>query len=108
MVRPTGAGPNFFDALGTRGRTYADLLATRTTGGVARPYRRGRGVGGSSAVNAMVALRGDPVLYASWGWDDVDAAWARVAVPCEIADETELGPLDRALLASSPDARRVP
>ena len=47
-------------------------------------------------------------IYASWGWDDVDAAWARVAVPCEIADETELGPVDRALLASSPDARRVP
>ena len=103
-----GAEPNFFDALGTRGRTYADLLAWRTPDGVARPYQRGRGLGGSSAVNAMVALRGDPALYASWGWDDVDAAWARVAVPCELADESELGPVDRALLASSPEARRVP
>jgi choline dehydrogenase-like flavoprotein len=94
-------GANFFDALGARGRTYVDLLASRSAGDVPRPYLRGRGLGGSSAVNAMVALRGDPAIYASWGWDDVDAAWRRVAVPCETADETELGPVDRALLASS-------
>lgn len=100
-------GPSFFDALGARGRTYADLLASRTAGDVPRPYHRGRGVGGSSAVNAMVALRGDPALYRSWGWDDVEEAWARVAVPCQLAGEDELGPVDRALMASSP-ARRVP
>ncbi len=100
-------GPNFFDALGARGRTYVDLLASRTVGDVPRPYQRGRGMGGSSAVNAMVALRGDPAMYASWGWDDVAAAWERVAVPCEIAADGELGPVDRALLASSA-AIRVP
>jgi choline dehydrogenase-like flavoprotein len=103
----SSAGPNFFDALGARGRTYVDLLASRTDGDVPRPYQRGRGLGGSSSVNAMVALRGDPALYRSWGWDDVDEAWQRVAVPCEPAADDELGPVDRALIASS-DARRVP
>src|SRR4051812_27893360 len=48
------SGPNFFDALGTRGRTYGDLVASRTDGDLPRPYQRGRGVGGSSSVNAMV------------------------------------------------------
>jgi choline dehydrogenase-like flavoprotein len=97
-------GPDFLAALDVPGRTHASLMASRSTGGVASPYRRGRGIGGSSTVNAMVALRGDPALYRSWGWQDTDAAWEAVGLPEERADPDELGAVDRALLAAAPDA----
>jgi choline dehydrogenase-like flavoprotein len=103
-----GTGSNFFDALALPGRTFATLMASRTAGSSPRHYQRGRGLGGSSAVNAMIALEGDPALYHSWGWLDTEAAWSRVAVPRELASEVELGAIDRALLASSAGASRVP
>ncbi len=100
-------GPSFFDAMDEPGRIYTALTARHTAGGIERPYRRGRGIGGSSAVNAMVALAGDPDLYRSWGWSDVDDAWARVAAPREQVAVDELGAVDRALLAAAPDAERA-
>jgi 5-(hydroxymethyl)furfural/furfural oxidase len=103
---PVG-GPDFLAALDVADRTYPSLVATRATGGPSSPYRRGRGMGGSSAVNAMVALRGDPELYRSWGWSDVDSAWAALELPEEEVPESELGVVDRALLAAAPDAERA-
>ncbi len=100
-------GPDFLAALETPGRIHASLTATRQTGGAPILYPRGRGVGGSSVVNAMVALRGDPELYRSWGWHDTNAAWAALTLPEEEAGETELGAVDRALLAAAPDAERA-
>jgi choline dehydrogenase-like flavoprotein len=100
-------GSDFLAALTVTDRTFADLAATRTTAGVATPYARGRGVGGSSLVNAMVALRGERARYRSWGWEDVDAAWSRVALSVELPDADELGSVDRALLAAAPDAHAV-
>jgi choline dehydrogenase-like flavoprotein len=97
-------GPDFLAALEVPGRTYESLTATRFTGGVPGRYQRGRGVGGSSAVNAMLALRGDPELYRSWGWHDTEAAWALMNLPEEVPDSNELGVIDRALLAAAPDA----
>jgi choline dehydrogenase-like flavoprotein len=100
-------GPNFFAALKEPGRTYSDLAATRTSAGERAPYPRGRGVGGSSTVNAMIALRGDAEQYHKWGWSDVDAAWSALMLPEETARDDELGVADNALLASAPDARRA-
>jgi choline dehydrogenase-like flavoprotein len=77
---PTGiAGPSFWRACAEPGRVFADLVATHRDGQQPAPYLRGRGVGGSSAVNAMVAIRGlaeDYDRWASelgcsgWGWSD--------------------------------------
>jgi len=106
-VPPSIAGGDFLLAMEEPGRTFADLVATRVAGGSAAPYRRGRGLGGSSSVNAMVALHGDPALYRSWGWDDVDAAWEAVQIPEEEVLEEELGPVDRALRGADPDTERV-
>jgi choline dehydrogenase-like flavoprotein len=100
-------GPDFLAALEVPERTFGSLMATRATGGPSRVYARGRGVGGSSTVNAMLALRGDPELYRSWGWNDTAAAWAALEVPEEQADEAELGAVDHALLAAAPDAERA-
>jgi len=66
------------------------------------PIVRGRGLGGSGAVNGMLAALGDRDQYRAWGWDDVDEALARVRVP--MAPATDLGPVDRALLAADRDA----
>lgn len=104
-VPPAIDGLNFLAALDEPGRTHDGMLATRTSGGVALPYQRGRGVGGSSAVNAMVAKKIDPALCAKWGWAGADVASKRVQIPSELAAPHELGPVDRALLAACSDAR---
>ncbi len=100
-------GADFLAALDVPGRTFRDLRATRTSGSDPTLYRRGRGIGGSSAVNAMVALRGDPGLYAGWGWDDTEAAWAAMQLTVEEVSESDLGSVDRALLLAAPDAERA-
>lgn len=103
-------GDDSFAPLGLAGRTYGDLIARRTARGPETQYLRGRGVGGSSAVNVMVALRGDPLLYDSWGWDraETDAAWQRCAIPEEQPAPDELGRIDRLLLAAEEDATTCP
>lgn len=101
-------GPDAMAAANAPGRTVVDLVARRVPGGSPRPYQRGRGVGGSSVVNAMVALRGDPEQYERWGWTDVEAAWQRVQLPAEPAAPEEIGPLSRALLEADRRARVLP
>jgi choline dehydrogenase/5-(hydroxymethyl)furfural/furfural oxidase len=107
------SGPSFFDACAEPGRTWPELVARRTAHQEPRPYTRGRGVGGSSAVNAMIALPGLPEDYdrwerdlgcAGWGWDTMGAALARLAVPRRRAPASEWGPVDRALVAAAGDA----
>lgn len=88
-------GDSFFDALAAPGRVYGDLAAARVVGGPARPYLRGRGLGGSGSVNAMVALEGGPFR-------------APHRLHAEPVAAAELGPVDRALMAASVDAAPVP
>jgi choline dehydrogenase-like flavoprotein len=87
-------GASFFDALAVPERIFPG------------PFLRGRGVGGSSAVNGMIAVPGDAEQYASWGWTDVASARDAVRVPMVPATDDELGPIDRALLAAAGDAER--
>jgi len=84
------AGPSFLQAMQEPGRMWPDLMATRTAEQGVRPYARGRGVGGSSAVNAMVAIPGEPGDYdeweavygcAGWTWASVAPWFQRVALP---------------------------
>lgn len=85
-------GTDVFAALAEPGWTYPE------------PFTRGRGVGGSSAVNGMLATAGSLDQYRSWGWDDAGSALGAVRVPLEEAGVGERGPLDVALLAAAPDA----
>jgi choline dehydrogenase-like flavoprotein len=87
-------GADFFAALADADRVET-VMASRVAGGASHPYRRGRGLGGSSAVNAMIALPGGPFE-------------SDHLVPVEPAADHELGAVDRALLAAAPDAERVP
>lgn len=101
------SGPSFFDALAEPGRTWPDLTARRVAGQPARFYARGRGVGGSSAVNAMVGLWGEVDDYdgwerdhgcRGWAWRDVERYFRRVEVPLTRVDPEHEGTVGRALV----------
>lgn len=105
------SGPSFQDALAVPGRIWPDLVASRADGQEPRVYLRGRGVGGSSAVNAMVALPGLPADYdewaeaygcAGWAWRDVVPWFERLPIPCRPAAPGERGAVSEALLAADP------
>src|SRR3954465_12737962 len=69
-------GGDFWHACATPGRVFGDLLAVHTPAQDPAIYLRGRGVGGSSAVNAMVALRGIPEDYDRWARDLGCVGWS--------------------------------
>jgi choline dehydrogenase/5-(hydroxymethyl)furfural/furfural oxidase len=106
---PAVAGPDFLAALDEPGRVWDGLLARRSAGQAPRLYARGRGVGGSSAVNGMLAIEGLPDDYdrwaelgaTGWGWSHMETLLARVALPRRRVRETELNAVDRALRAAA-------
>ena len=88
-------GKSFFAALEEPGRRWPDLAAQRVVGQERREYARGRGVGGSSAVNAMIGLWGEVEDYDSWerdfgcvgwSWRDVEPYFRRIEIPLTQAD----------------------
>jgi 5-(hydroxymethyl)furfural/furfural oxidase len=120
--------PNFFGALEDPSRIWPNLLATRAAGQDERLYLRGRGVGGSSAVNAMGAIRGTVDDYErwalelgcpGWGWPEMLAGFLSVEddldyggdgqhgqggpIPLSRVPFKELPPLDQALRAAMAD-----
>lgn len=115
---PAGiSGANFFSALEEPGHRWPGLLASRTPGQERVQYQRGRGVGGSSAVNAMVAIPGIPDDYDRWaglgatGWDWASLApwFARTSLVLNRAASSEVGPVSRAVLEALPQqASAVP
>lgn len=107
------SGPSFALAKELPDRHWPHLLATRAPGQEARLYTRGRGVGGSSAINALVALPGHPDDYdeweqvhgcAGWAWRDVAPWFARTSLVVHRAARTEWGPVNRALADVVPEA----
>src|SRR5256885_1397681 len=70
------AGLNFFGALELPERVWPGLMAVRADGQPPYLYVRGRGVGGSSAVNGLVALRGIPEDYDHWARDLGCPGWS--------------------------------
>lgn len=102
------SGPSFVAAMTEPGFTWDPLPAVRVTGQDPRRYVRGRGLGGSSAVNAMVALTGHPDDYdewerdlgcAGWGWSSFGPWFDRVRAthPFTEAHPSEVGALGRAM-----------
>src|SRR3954454_15639136 len=106
-------GASFQAAVALPGRTWPTPVARRTAGQEPRVYLRGRGVGGSAAINAMVALTGERDDYdswatefgcAGWAWRDVAPWFERSLLPRRAAPESERGAASRALLAADPVA----
>lgn len=103
-------GANFFDALEEPGRRWPSLMARRTPVQAPVLYQRGRGVGGSSAVNAMVAVPGIPDDYdrwealgaAGWNWSTLAPWFGRTALVLNRAAAHEQGAVSRAVLEALP------
>jgi choline dehydrogenase-like flavoprotein len=106
-------GRSLMAALSEPGRIWPALTAVCVEGQAHIPYWRGRGVGGSSAVNAQVAIRGLPGDYDRWaaqgctGWGShgVRTAFERVStrIPAKRRPEAEWSAFDRGLLAGCID-----
>jgi choline dehydrogenase-like flavoprotein len=106
---PDGArSANFWDALDVPDRMWPLVRATRRDGDAPTPYLRGRGLGGSSSINAMVAMGGLAADYDHWandlgctGWDANAMAGALARAKAALAprpiDDADLGPLDAAM-----------
>jgi choline dehydrogenase/5-(hydroxymethyl)furfural/furfural oxidase len=109
---PTIAGRSFLAAMTAPGHFWPDLEAVRTAGQAPRRYVRGRGVGGSSSINAMVALAGEPDDYDGWArrgadgwaWRDVAPWFDRTALTLRTAESNELGAVGAAVVAADPSA----
>jgi 5-(hydroxymethyl)furfural/furfural oxidase len=110
---PAISGPSFLAAMAEPGRLWPELMATRTSAQGPRLYARGRGAGGSSAVNAMVGLPGEPGDYdewerdfgcTGWGWAAVGPWFERLPIPLRAATPGETGPVARALLRAEQTA----
>ena len=108
-------GPDMWAALAEPDRIWTALDATYV-GGRRAPYLRGRGAGGSSAVNAMIGMRGLAEDYDAWAKETGSADWGATALdllfgtledderrpgtgplPLRRVDENRWSPLERAL-----------
>ncbi len=92
-VPPAVSSPDWFEALGAPAWLWPDLLVTRAAGQDEVPYLRGRGLGGCSAVNAMIALSGPSEDLSRFA---TNRAQHQVLAD-SVTEQAELGPLARAL-----------
>lgn len=106
------------DATGALARTdrFDDSIEAVTATGRRLAYRSGRGLGGGSAINAMVVTAGDRADYDAWaahrgcpGWDGaaMEPWLARAAATVGIT-EVEPGPVAAALAAAAAAAGHRP
>ena len=86
------------------------------------PYPRGKALGGTSAINAMIAMRGDPMDFdhwhslgnAGWGWSDVLPYFKRledhvlgasarhgVGGPLAVSSQTFTNPITQAFIQAA-------
>lgn len=106
---PELAGPNFLAACTGR-YCWSGLDGRRTPQQPARPYLRGRVVGGCSAVNAMVGMWGLPEDYAGWPaalrWPETAAVRAEIErrLPLWRPDRAAFSPIEAALATAALDA----
>lgn len=101
--------PNFLRALQVEERTFSDLHVQRTDLQGLVWYPRGRGVGGSTAVNAMVAMVGMAQDYErwkhlhgcdGWGWSDVEPVFRALPFVTTTVDQSDWGVIDTALVGA--------
>lgn len=117
---------NFWGAMEEMDWQWPGLLAANVEGRDRQHYARGRGVGGSSTINGMLAIRGVPEDYdrwahelgcTGWSWDDMLGAFLAVeddvqyggdgahgtggGMPLNRTPMTEMSPYQRAAWAAA-------
>jgi choline dehydrogenase-like flavoprotein len=106
---PSYRGLDPFRALSVPDGSWADVAAVHVDGRPAQPYVQGRGVGGSTAVNGMLAEWPLAIELDAWGvpgWSAAALAPAMAAVASRLALRAAptLGPLNAAMLRAAEDA----
>lgn len=106
-LRDVVAGNSFFDALSQPSLHWPQLMARRTEEQGERLYGRGRGIGGSSLVNAMVGLWGEVDDYDAWdrdygcqgwSWREVEPYFRKISVPLSRAWTGSTDQIGRAMV----------
>ncbi|RLV57104.1 GMC family oxidoreductase [Aeromicrobium phragmitis] len=104
------ASLNWLEALKATGAFASRLMATRLGTDAPREYQRGRGVGGSGLVNAMLALPGLPSDYdgwatdyglGEWSWSEVEPWFARLKKDVTASGPEQYTPIDQATVAAA-------
>ncbi|MGY2704837.1 GMC family oxidoreductase [Nocardioides sp. HB32] len=104
------ASANWIDAMGATAAFDPDLLATRLATDAPRQYHRGRGLGGSGSVNAMLALPGLPRDYDrwaevygldDWSWSAVEGTFRALKRDLVATPPAGYTPTDRALVSAA-------
>jgi choline dehydrogenase/5-(hydroxymethyl)furfural/furfural oxidase len=103
------AGPFALSALGALDRQWTGLVAHRAAGEPTSRYLRGRGIGGTSTINGMVAEVGRPYDYdgwaargaTGWAWADVAPVFASLPVPTVTVPAADWAPLSRAVAVAA-------
>ncbi|MEO7398307.1 MAG: GMC family oxidoreductase, partial [Ilumatobacteraceae bacterium] len=108
---------SFFEPLAEPGRTYPNFRVQWTTGAQPRPYRLGRGLGGGSAVSAMIATPGSPGDYdrwerelgcQGWGWNEMRRTLNGHDLAISQPSRQEWGSVDRALVDAAKELGHEP
>ena len=106
-------GTNPFAAMRSGEFVHQGVQARMSAMAPRKPYLRGRGAGGSSAVNLMIALRGLPEDFDSWerdhgcsgwNWANVSAAYSKVLASTSKFDRAHWGQLESALVRAANEA----
>lgn len=101
------ASANWIDAMVSPEAFDPEVRATRLSGDAPRQYHRGRGVGGSASVNAMLALPGLPRDYDrwaehygldDWSWVKVESTFRALKRDLVTSPRADYTPMDRALV----------
>lgn len=102
-------GPHFLAGAGEPGFTWPHLTAQRADGQPFRAYPRGRGVGGTSLVNATIGMPALPDDHdewvrdfgcTGWHWGAVEPFYARASAALRRPTHREVGTLSAATVAS--------
>ena len=87
-----------------------NVFASTYTGGLRYPYVRGRALGGTTAVNALVQMWGTREDWDAWSavhgctgwtWKSVKAEIERLGFPSHLPSRTEIGPVTAAVLSAA-------
>lgn len=105
-----GVGVTLFEAGGRAPAFDPTTTASSFTGGSPRPYLRGLGLGGGSAVNAGVQMWGSRDDYnawerdhgcTGWNWSTLSKEIAALGFPAELSRAQEIGAFSAAALGAA-------
>ncbi|NBP53092.1 MAG: GMC family oxidoreductase [Actinobacteria bacterium] len=106
----TNSSPRLADSTSRTDLLDGSVFASTYTGGFRYPYLRGRALGGTTAINALVQMWGTKDDWdawsamhgcTGWNWRSVSAEIALLGLPSHFASASESGPVTGAVLSAA-------